>query len=368
MCAKTTARRGCHSIYLAAAVAAAPLIHGGTASATPFFMGSDISLLTFMQQQGVVFKDNGVAQQADQILYDNGDNMFRLRAFVNPVTSYGGSNPGAIQSTAYDIALAQQIKANDPSAKFELDLHYSDTWADPSHQATPPEWSANTTNAQMQTQVYNYTLGTLNQFSAAGVMPDMVEIGNETNSGMLWPTGSISFSGSTSSQQASWNNYGKLIISAVNAVHAAQGSGPKIDVSLTIGGGNQGTEPQYFYYQSLFNSSWGDVPASDIDVMGVDYYPTAHDESTLMSNISALAADVPNKSIMVMETAQPWEKKSGLGDPNYLQTPAGQAAYLTAHGFHPRDGSQRHRNALLVSRVGAGFGLKYLQWRSHRPF
>jgi autotransporter-associated beta strand protein len=329
MCAKPTARRGCHSIYLAAAVAAGPLVYGGVARAAPFFMGSDISLLTFMQQQGVMFKDNGVAQQADQILYDNGDNMFRLRVFVNPQTTYTNSNTGAIQTTAYDIALAKQIKANDPSAKFELDLHYSDTWADPGHQKTPTEWSADTTLAELQTQVFNYTLGTLNQFSAAGVAPDMVEIGNETNSGMLWPLGTISFSGSTASQQATWKNYGSLVISAVNAVHAAQGAGPATKISLTIGNGDSSGEPAYFY-NNLFSSSWGDVPASDIDVMGVDYYPTTHDESTLVSNISTLAADVPNKSIMVMETAQPWETDSGLGDPNYAQTPAGQAAYISA--------------------------------------
>jgi autotransporter-associated beta strand protein len=292
-------------------------------------MGSDISLLTFMQQQGVVFKDNGVAQQADQILYDNGDNMFRLRVFVNPQTTYTNTNFGAIQTTAYDIALAKQIKANDPSAKFELDMHYSDTWASPGEQTTPTEWSADTTIGEMQTQVYNYTLGTLNQFSAAGVMPDIVEIGNETNNGMLYPLGAISYTGSTASQQATWENYGSLVNSAVSAVHAAQGAGPRIQVSLTIGNGDSSGEPAYFY-SNLFNTSWGEVPASNIDVMGVDYYPTTHDESTLVTNISTLAGDVKNKSIMVMETAQPWETKSGLGDPNYPQTAAGQAAYLTA--------------------------------------
>src|ERR1700678_1920490 len=128
-------RRGIRRICLAA-VAAAPAFSTAAALAGPFFMGSDISLLTFMQQQGVTFKDNNVAQPADQILYDNGDNLFRLRLFVNPNTSYSATE-GAIQTTAYDISLAQQIKQDDPSAKFELDLHYSDTWADPGDQNIP---------------------------------------------------------------------------------------------------------------------------------------------------------------------------------------------------------------------------------------
>ena len=42
-----------------------------------------------------------------------------------------------MQTQAYDIALAKQIKANDPNARFLLDFHYSDTWADPGHQSLP---------------------------------------------------------------------------------------------------------------------------------------------------------------------------------------------------------------------------------------
>ncbi|HWB52817.1 MAG TPA: glycosyl hydrolase 53 family protein, partial [Tepidisphaeraceae bacterium] len=98
------------------------LLSAAVASADPdpFYMGTDISLLGYMQQQGMVFKNNGVPQPADQILYDAGDNLFRLRLFVNPNTNYSVTG-GAIQTQAYDIALAQQIKANDPDAKFLLD-------------------------------------------------------------------------------------------------------------------------------------------------------------------------------------------------------------------------------------------------------
>jgi arabinogalactan endo-1,4-beta-galactosidase len=297
------------------------------ARANPFFMGSDISLLTFMQQQGVVFKDNGVAQQADQILYDNGDNLFRLRLFVNPQTTYTNANSGAIQTTAYDIALAQQIKANDPSAKFELDLHYSDTWADPGHQTIPAAWTGQSL-PQLQTSVYNYTLSTLDSFNSAGVMPDMVEIGNETNNGMLWPTGELNFNGTMAQQQASWAAFGSLVNSGISAVRAAQGAGPKIQVSLTIGNGDSSGEPAYFY-GNLTNPTWGNVPASSFDVMGVDYYPSTNDLSTLSSNLTTLA-NTFNKKIMVMETDAPWETNSVAHDPAYAETQAGQAAYLGA--------------------------------------
>jgi arabinogalactan endo-1,4-beta-galactosidase len=327
MCAKPTAKRGTNSIRLAAA-AAAPLFVAGAARAGPFFMGSDISLETFMQQQGIVFTNSGVAAPADQILYNNGDNLFRLRLFVNPNTSYSATG-GAIQTTAYDIALAQQIKADDPSAKFELDLHYSDTWADPSHQTIPAAWSGESLS-QLQSSVYNYTLNTLNSFKSAGVMPDIVQVGNEINNGMLWPTGEISYTGSQSSQQATWAAFGSLVNSGISAVRAAQGAGPKIQVSLVIGGGDSGTEPQYFY-GNLTNPSWGNVPASSFDIMGADYYPSTNDMSTLSSNLTALA-NTFNKKIMVMETAAPWEPDSYLTfDPAYSPySPANQAAFLSA--------------------------------------
>jgi arabinogalactan endo-1,4-beta-galactosidase len=306
-----------------------PVILAGKVQAQPFFMGSDISLLTFMQQQGVNFKDSGVATPGDQILYDHGDNLFRLRLFVNPATTYNNTNVGAIQTTAYDIALAQQIKQNDPSAKFELDLHYSDTWADPGKQFIPAAWSGQTL-PQLQTSVYNYTLNTLNSFKSAGVLPDMVQIGNETNSGMLWPTGQINFNGTQSQQMASWQAYGSLVNQGISAVRAAQGAGPKIQVSLVIANGNAVGEPQFFY-GDLTNPTWGNVPTSSFDVMGVDFYPTASNDMTNLSNNLTAIANTYNKKIMVMETDQPWEQTGSTPahDPSYAATQAGQAQFLT---------------------------------------
>jgi arabinogalactan endo-1,4-beta-galactosidase len=325
MCSKPTARLGRKSVLLAAI---APVLAASAAYATPFFMGSDISLLTFMQQQGVNFKSNGIPQQADQILYDAGNNLFRLRLFVNPQTTYTNSNVGAIQTTAYDVALAQQIKANDPSAKFELDLHYSDTWADPGHQTIPSAWTGQTL-AQLQTSVYNYTYNTVTSFNAAGVMPDIVQVGNETNNGMLWPTGELVYTGTTAQQQASWAAYGSLVNSATAAIRAAQPAGPRTLISLVIGNGNSSGEPQYFY-GNLTNPSWGNVAASSFDIMGVDYYPSKNtDITTLSSNLTALA-NTFNKKIMVMETDAPWENSSVAHDPTYAETQAGQAAYLSA--------------------------------------
>jgi len=233
------------------------------------YMGADVSLLPFIQQQGVVFKQNGVAEPADQILYDAGANLFRLRLFVNPQTTYTNTNVGAIQTLSYDIALAQQLKADAPNAKLLLDLQYSDTWADPAQQTVPAAWSGQTLT-QLQSTIQTYTDNTLLSFKAAGVMPSMVQIGNEINDGILWPSGSINFNGSTSTQEASWAAFGSLVNSAIAGVREAQGTGPAVNIALHIANGDIPGEPQYFF-QQLSSPSYGNVNPSSYDTMGVSF-------------------------------------------------------------------------------------------------
>lgn len=44
---------------------------------------------------------------------------------------------------------------------------------------------------ELEEAVYRYTLETLEAFKAEGVMPDMVQIGNEIRSGLLFPDGEL---------------------------------------------------------------------------------------------------------------------------------------------------------------------------------
>lgn len=318
----------------------------GIAQADPFYMGSDISMLGYMQQQGMVFKNSsGIAQPADQILYDAGDNLFRLRLFVNPDTNYSHTG-GAIQTESYDIALAQQIKANDPGAKLLLDLHYSDTWADPAHQTIPAAWQGDSLS-QLQSQIQNYTSSTLIDFKNAGVMPDMVQVGNEITNGLLWPTGQLVYSGSTAKKQASWQAMGSLLNSAITGVRDAQGTGPAVQIAIHIDGGDRDGGPQYFF-ANLTNPQWGDVSANSFDILGVSYYPSTSDGlSTLTTNLDALA-DTYNKKIMVLETNAPWKPTTAASDPSYPDTPAGQEQFLIDL-----------RNAIMNLPNGDGEGLVY---------
>src|SRR5690606_14575903 len=67
-----------------------------------------------------------------------------------------------------------------------LDLHYSDTWADPEKQFVPAAWEPllNDANA-LGEALYAYTHTILSDLAAQNLLPDMIQIGNETNSEIL---------------------------------------------------------------------------------------------------------------------------------------------------------------------------------------
>ena len=159
--------------------------------AAPFIAGADISSLLVHEDHGAVYRDGGQIGDAIAILADNGTNYFRLRQFVDPQfkNNYnGGTDPFVAQDVEYNIELASRVKQ--AGGKILLDFHYSDTWADPGHQWKPAAWES-LSPSQLEQQVYDYTKQTIESFKSAGVLPDMVQIGNEIAGGLLWDDGRL---------------------------------------------------------------------------------------------------------------------------------------------------------------------------------
>ena len=113
--------------------------------------------------------------------------------------------------------------------KIVIDFHYSDTWADPGHQTIPAAWASDN-YAQLQTDVYNYTFGFMTALVAQGVTPEYVQVGNEINTGMLWPIGTV---GATTVNGNNFTNVIGLINSGYNAVKAVS---PTSQVVIHIAG------------------------------------------------------------------------------------------------------------------------------------
>ena len=109
--------------------------------------------------------------------------LFACGSSVDPVRSAPNN------SLANTIPLAKQIKAAGDS--FLLDIHYSDTWADPQHQETPVAWRDLDADG-LEKRVEQYSFEVITRLKEAGAMPDMVRVGNEITGGMLWLSSAMS--------------------------------------------------------------------------------------------------------------------------------------------------------------------------------
>ena len=192
---------------------------GGTAGGVgifpftpPYTLGADITWTLEDEAAGATYSDAGQVQPLEQIMAKYGFNYVRMRTFVNPSAS-GGYSPGkGFADIAHTITWAKRVKAC--GMGILLDFHMSDTWASIGVQTVPAAW-AGLSPAAMQQAAHDYVKASLAQMVAAGVKPDMVQIGNETNGKMS----GVSIS--------NWANFSGLVNAGIRAVRETD---PKIIV------------------------------------------------------------------------------------------------------------------------------------------
>ena len=266
------------------------LLNGTTPEPLPErLVGGDISMLTKYEEGGAIYKDRNGSTISNILPYfgQQGWNAMRLRLFVNPENaSTTHQKEGVVQNLAYVKALGKRIK--DAGYALVLDLHYSDTWADPGAQSVPAAWS-NASIADLQDSVYNYTKHVLQEMIAAGARPDFIQLGNEITGGMLWPTGQVYPTGGAP-DGGSWENFAAYQQRASQAVREVSPS-TKIILHVEMHNVNQ---PGSFFANC---ESYG----VDYDVMGLSYYSAYHGNfsklNTVLNNMEAASI----KPIMIME-------------------------------------------------------------------
>ena len=282
-----------------------------------FFVGGDISVLTKIEQAGGVFRDEGKPGDAIEIMSKYGANCFRLRLFVNPT-----NESVVVNDLAYTIALAKRIKAS--GARLLLNFHYSDTWADPGQQSKPKAWEGLDFDS-LERKVYEYTRDCILEFKKAGVLPDMVQPGNEIAPGMLWPDGKLHGVGDPEKQ---WDKFARLLKAGVRGVEDASGD-DDVRIVIHIHSGGDWSRTKWFFE----HIEQRDVP---YDIIGLSYYPWWHGSmEDLKENVSKTAASF-GKDVFVVETAYPYRtarvsKAKDGADKNmrWPMTPAGQQAFLS---------------------------------------
>ncbi|WP_171972568.1 glycosyl hydrolase 53 family protein [Mucilaginibacter polytrichastri] len=244
-------------------------------------MGADISFLPELEAKGLKFSDKGVQKDALEILKDHGFNYIRLRIFNNPARDSGYSPNKGFCDLEHTRQMAKRVKA--AGMKLLLDFHYSDYWADPQQQYKPAGWRGQDFNT-IKHAVYTYTVDVLQQLKSQGTLPDMVQVGNEINHGMIWPEGEIN----------NLDSLAELINMGVQGVKAVDPSTP---VMLHVALGGQNLEARFFMDQMLERN----VP---FDVIGLSYYPKWHGTlDDLKENMTDLATRY-KRQVMVAEYTQ----------------------------------------------------------------
>ena len=244
-------------------------------------LGADISFLPQLENRGIKFSDNGTPADAIEIMKAHGFNYIRLRIFNEPANPKGYSPKQGFCDLEHTKQMAKRIKA--AGMKVLLDFHYSDYWADPQQQNKPAAWLGQDFTT-LKKSLYEYTTNVMQQLKDQGTTPDMVQVGNEINHGMVWPEGEIN----------NLDSLAQLIYEGVKAVKAVS---PSTAVMLHIALGGQNLESKFF----LDNMIERNVP---FDVVGLSYYPKWHGTLDDLKNNMADLAKRYKQQVMVAEYSQ----------------------------------------------------------------
>lgn len=249
---------------------------------TENILGADISFLPELEAKGIQFSDKGKTKDAILLLKEKGFNYIRLRIFVNPAADSGYSPGKGFCDLAHTLVMAKRVKS--AGLKFLLDFHYSDTWADPGKQIKPAAW-VGLGIEDLKKAIYQHTTTVLSALKAQGTYPDMVQVGNEIDHGMVWPEGNTREMDVLSS----------LIQSGIDGVRDVNMQTP---VMIHIACGGQNKESRWFLDQLI-------TRGLKFDVIGQSYYPQWHGTlEDLEKNLQDLSLRYSQDLLVVEYTAK----------------------------------------------------------------
>ncbi len=307
--------------------------------AQEFHFGNDLSYVNQMEDCGAVYREDGEPKDPYSIFADRGSNLVRVRLWNDPYWWQSPlSQPPGVKPMYSDLADVRETiqRAKAAGMQVLLDFHYSDVWADPGRQLIPAAWVSDAGNlAALKSDVYTYTRNVLTGLEAEGLMPEMVQVGNEITSGLLT---CLHVNGNLNCDQwvsgANWSRHAQLLNEAIRAVRevgATASVDPKIAIHLA------GDLDGYGWrFNNLVNAG-----VNDFDIVGISaYFAWSHygDLYELEYYVEELADSFPTHEVMVLETAYPWTTQNfdALGniataiDLDYSPaSPGKQLEYLT---------------------------------------
>jgi beta-galactosidase len=161
-----------------------------------------------------------------------------------------------------------------------------------------------------------------------GILPDMVQVGNEINHGMIWPEGNI----------GNLDSLAQLIYAGINAVKAVA---PATPIMLHVALGGQNDESLLFYDNMIQRQ----VP---FDVIWLSYYPKWHCTlEDLHYNMNDLARRY-DKDVIVVEYSQLKKEVNELAFDVYNGHGKGSAIWEPLNTWEAVFDKQGKSNGLLM--------------------
>lgn len=278
----------------------------GKFNAQSFFVGADQSYVNEMEDCGVTYTEDGTPKDVHEIFYDHGCNLVRLRLWHTP-SWYDELNHGARYSDLDDVKKSiRRVKGH--GMKVLLNFHLSDNWADPSKQLVPGAWLDVVDETEiLKDSLHQYIRNTLMELAAEGLLPEMVQIGNETNRGILLsPKDNETWT-------LDWPRNIILFNAAIQAVRdVAELTEEKIEIVLHF------ADPgKSMWFIDEFQKN-GIMP---YDIIGVSYYWAWHKPTTI-DQTGQLIIDAkkkyPDKDVLIVETGYIWTTENDDNAPNII--------------------------------------------------
>ena len=240
-----------------------------------FIRGVDVSTVIALEKSGVVFRDfDGNETDLFKILRENGVNYIRVRVWVNPYDENGNSFGGGNNDLPTAIEIGKR------AAKYDLsllvDFHYSDFWADPQKQKAPRAWE-NMSVEQKCDAIYDYTKKSLKELRKSGAIVGMVQVGNETTTGMCG--------------EKNWMNVCKLMNAGAKAIREISK-----DIKVVLHFTNPEKEGEYLHIAQILSHN-----KVDYDVFASSDYPFWHLGTKDLAKVLREVSEATGKEVMVAE-------------------------------------------------------------------
>jgi arabinogalactan endo-1,4-beta-galactosidase len=271
-------------------------------SAQSFYFGADLSYVNEMEDCGATYFENGEAKDPYTIFADHNAKLVRLRLWHTP-SWYDALNNGQRYSDLSDVKKSIQ-RARELGMEVLLDFHLSDNWADPGKQVIPKAWEAVADDLPaLSDSLYLYIYGTLEDLHKEDLLPEIVQIGNETNRGILQTQEQTDAGWSLD-----WSRNATLFNSAIQAVRDLEAqTNDSVQIMLHIAGP---ADAPWFIDNFVANG------VTDFDFIGLSYYWQWHKKASL-DGVGDIIRDFrqqyPDYEVMIVETGYPWT--SGFNDP-----------------------------------------------------